>query len=106
MSQVIKIVVSQFLFVLFLFTLVRFLFLGVYWELFQEIQFSEILLSLLTGLRFDLAVICKLFGLLNLALFLPIAFLRKNRLFHCFIALIGNVVLIGLLFIQVIDLGY
>ena len=60
---------------------------------------------MLVGVRFDLSVICKLLGLLNLFLLLPFAF-RYNRYFLRVIALLGNTLMVVLLLIHLIDLGY
>ena len=95
----------QFVFALILFSLIRVLFLGVYWKLFADLAVVEILFSLLWGVRFDLSVICKFFGLLNLLVLLPFAFC-KHKYYFAFIALIGNLLILVFLVIQVIDLGY
>ncbi|MCP4298284.1 MAG: sulfatase-like hydrolase/transferase [Proteobacteria bacterium] len=105
MIYILRTVTSQFLFGLALFTLIRLLFLGLYWSLFKSYPIQELLTSLIVGIRFDLSVLCKLLGLLNLFLFLPFSF-RYNRYFLGVIAFLGNILIVIFLLIQVIDLGY
>ncbi|MGK0289584.1 MAG: phosphoglycerol transferase MdoB-like AlkP superfamily enzyme [bacterium] len=105
MFRIFRIIVAQFVFLLVLFFIVRGIFLGVYWELYKELPFTEIALSFFVGLRFDLSVLCKIFGTINLVLFLP-AYFRNKSPFLWFFSLIGYCFSATLLFIQIIDISY
>ncbi len=103
MKRILKIVYTQFLFLLVLFMVVRIGFLVTYWHNYSALPMGDIGFAFLHGLRFDLSVICFCYGTLNLILFVPTR-LRHHPAVLRLISLIGYLFMIGLLLIHLIDL--
>jgi phosphoglycerol transferase MdoB-like AlkP superfamily enzyme len=87
------------------FTIGRIGFLFYHWNFFTEFQVSEILLSLLAGIRFDLVVIVQTMGLICFVLFLLGNWSSQRWINHLFF-LLTLLVLVFYISIFVADLGY
>ncbi|MGK5094434.1 sulfatase-like hydrolase/transferase [Deltaproteobacteria bacterium TL4] len=86
------------------FTLARLLFLIFYWDLLESSSFFELLLGFISGLRFDLSALLKLFGLPYFLLLLSYG--RLQKWVRWLFALWGQVALVAIIFIQGCDLVY
>jgi len=87
------------------FSIARIVFLFYYWEFFNEFPIAEILLSLISGIRFDLVIITKTIGLLCFISFL-LGNWSHSKFFEFLVFFVSLLVIIFFISIFVVDLGY
>ena len=88
-----------------IFTLIRLFFIFTYYKYFAGIEFSEIVLSLIIGLRFDLSATMMIGGLFFILLNLPGNFKFKNVYFS-FVLFLFFIIFITAITISIGDIYY
>lgn len=103
MKSVLKLIFYQWAFLLVEFSCMRFLFFVVYFDAFKAHSASQIAGSFLHGIKFDISVLCTLYGLLHIV-WLGCANFIRTKWLAIFFTTLGYVFLLYIIIIQTADL--